>query len=139
MSQEDGDEHWCLPKINTIKVNFDAAIFEKSGCNSFAFIARDHEGGLVEARSKCQRGSPKPERVKAIGIHGAPSWVKNKDLCDDVIESDCLQIVQAIRSSIKCFSNVGSVINECRVLLASFKYKNIMFRFVKRSANKVAH
>lgn len=38
-----------------------------------------------------------------------------------------------------CYSYLGRVIEECRSILASLSNKNVRFRFVKRSANKVAH
>ena len=84
-------------------------------------------------------GSPSAELAEAMGIREALSWVKNQNLSNVVLESDCLQIVQAIRSSFLCFSLLGRVVKECRVLLTSLKNKNVKFRFVKRSANKVAH
>lgn len=55
------------------------------------------------------------------------------------IESECLQVVQFIRSSKTSPSYLGRVVKECRKLLVSLKDQNILFRFVKRSANNVAH
>lgn len=74
-----------------------------------------------------------------MGIREALSWVKETGKADVVVESDCLYVVQAIRSSFVCYSYLGRVIEECRNILASLLHKNIMFRFVKRSANRVAH
>lgn len=53
MTQNDGDEHWNKPMINTIKINSDTTIFEESTYFSHAFAVRDHEGQLVEAKSRC--------------------------------------------------------------------------------------
>lgn len=50
---------------NTIKVNCDAALF--------AFVARDHRGEVVDARSKCSLGRVAPEIAEAIGIREALS------------------------------------------------------------------
>lgn len=80
--------------------------------------------------------------AEAIGIREVLSWVKENGYSNTTIESDCLQLVQlvqAIRSSLFCFSYLGRVINDCREMLASLSHKNISFRFVKRSANRVAY
>lgn len=103
MSLEDGDEHWSLPSSNSVKVNSDAAIFRETSCYSYACIVRDDKGSLIEARSKCSRGRTSADLAEAIGIREALSWVKNEGISNIVVESDCLQIVQAIQSSFMCF------------------------------------
>lgn len=105
MSQEDGAEQWCLPLSNSFKVNSDTTIFKESNCYSFAFVVRDHEGRLVEARSTCLRGSPSLDLAKVFGIREALSWIKYKDHCNIIVESDCLQTVQAIHT-LSCASGI---------------------------------
>lgn len=139
MTNEDGAEHWSLPMPGRVKVNTDAAIFEDTTCFSYAFVARDQEGALIEARSRCSFGRPDPELAEAMGIREALTWIKNFSYANVTVESDCLQVVQAIRSSFLCYSYLGRVIKECRVLLASLESKSIKLIFVKRSANNVAH
>ncbi|XP_074326605.1 putative protein phosphatase 2C 39 [Apium graveolens] len=67
-----------------------------NGTNANSGTARDHEGKLVEARASCLRGSLKPELAKTIDIREDLSLVKKKNQGDVVIESDYLQMVQAI-------------------------------------------
>lgn len=47
---------------------------------------------------------PESGHGEAVGIHEALSWLKDSDHSNVVIESDCLQIVQVIRSSFMGFS-----------------------------------
>ena len=122
MNQEDGDEHWHTPMINRVKINVDAAIFEQTNCYSHAFVIRDHEGKLIEARSSCMRGQPNPDLAEALGIKEVLSWVQENDCRNTIIESDCLQVVQAIRSSLTCFSYLGRFIKECRDILARLSH-----------------
>lgn len=139
MSQDDSREHWSLPSIDSIKVNSESAIFQETCHFSYAFVARNSAGNLIEARLKCTRGNPSPELAEALGIREALSWVKDDNLNNVTLESDCLQIVQAIRSSFLCYSYLGRVVKDCRNILASLLNKNVKFVFIKRSANKVAH
>lgn len=138
MTQEDRHEHWQLSKTNRIKINIDAAIFEESNCYGDAFVVCNQSGEFMEAGSKCSRGTINAELAEAKGIREALSWVKQKQVEGAEVETDCPQVVQAIRSSVSSFTYLGRVV-ECRKLLASLKDQDILFRFFKRSANSVAH
>lgn len=139
MTPEDGHEHWQLPQNNRIKVNTDAAIFKHSSCYSHAFVARNQHGHLIEAQSKCRQGAIAPELAEALGIREALSWIKENQYDGVELETDCLQVIQAIRSTITSLSYLGRVVEDCRVLLLSLKARNVIIRFVKRSANRVSH
>lgn len=54
MTQAYRTEHWQTPEVNTFKINADAAIFETSQCFSYAMVARNSEGELIEASSNCR-------------------------------------------------------------------------------------
>lgn len=139
ISQEDGHEQWTLPQQNWIKINTDAAIFQDSNSYSYAYVIRNHKGEFMEAETKCNQGNISPEMAETVGIREALSWIKNSRRKDVVLESDCLQIVQFIRSSVTSCSYLGRLVEECRTILASLRDQNIVFRFIKRSANSVAH
>lgn len=55
------------------------------------------------------------------------------------VESDCWVAIQAIRSSAKLYSYFGRVVTDCRRLLSELQSSNVKLRFIKRSANTVAH
>lgn len=68
LTQDDGHEHWRLPIDNRIKVNVDAAIFDTSNSYSFNVVARNHQGELIKAWSRCKEGKITPEVAEGIGI-----------------------------------------------------------------------
>ncbi|XP_074378344.1 uncharacterized protein LOC141719879 [Apium graveolens] len=123
MTQEDGDGHWNPPSFNSVKINTDATIFKESDLYIHVFVVRDHNGRLIEAESKCRRGTMSPDLAEALSVREALSWLKEKDYGNIVIESDCLQVVQAIRSSFICVSYLGRVVSECHCLLVSLRNK----------------
>lgn len=139
LNLEDGDDRWNAPSEETIKINTDAALFVNPPSFSFAMIARNHAGRLQEARSSCRLGSVSPEIAEAIGIKEALSWVKSSRWNNVVIETDCLLAVQNIRSSVSMLSYFGRIITECRRMFDHLKDRHISLKFVKRSANTVAH
>lgn len=139
MTHEDGQERWSPPTCNRIKINVDAAIFESSSCYSFAMVIRNHKGELLEAVSSCKQATIAPELAEAVSIKKALSWVNIQRKENVNIESDCLQVIQAIRCSFSNLSYLGKLVQECKQLMNDLKDHNVVRRFVKRSANGVSH
>lgn len=100
-------------------------------------MARDHEGRLIAAVSNCQQGRMAPEIAQAIGLREVLSWIKGQPWVVVTVETDCLVLVQAVKSSIKMESYFGGIVNYCKTLLAEMSQMSLIF--VKRSANRVAH
>lgn len=114
MTPSDGAEHRKKPTDNMIKVNVDAADFSSSNCFSFSYVARNQTGDLLEAKAKCQRGTVNPHVAEALGIREALSWIKNHNWNKVMLETYCLEAVQAIRSAAEMFSYIGRIICECK-------------------------
>uniref|UniRef100_A0A803P7F6 RNase H type-1 domain-containing protein n=1 Tax=Cannabis sativa TaxID=3483 RepID=A0A803P7F6_CANSA len=82
-------------------------------------------------------GVVRPELAEAIGVREALSWIKANGWQQVTLESDCLLVIQAIRSPLIMIFSFGSVIQECKALL--LELGNVLIYFVKRSSNSVAH
>lgn len=115
----------------------DAAIFPASGLFSVAGIARDSNGLVLEAFSKCSSGRIAPELAEAIGVKEALSWIKDRQWKSVLIETDCILIVQSLRSATPLNSYFGSVITDCLNIWSQVPTVDIVF--VKRSTNKAVH
>uniref|UniRef100_A0A803PJ82 Reverse transcriptase domain-containing protein n=1 Tax=Cannabis sativa TaxID=3483 RepID=A0A803PJ82_CANSA len=125
------------PVSNGVKVNVDVAVFEGSQGYGFGAVAKNEIGYLIEGVTRSYLGVVRPELVEAIGVREALSWIKAKGWQQVTLESDCLLVIQAIRSPMRMISSFGSVIQECKALL--LELGNVLIYFVKRSANSVAH
>ncbi|XP_062103848.1 uncharacterized protein LOC133814961 [Humulus lupulus] len=134
---DDGAEHWTCPQTDVIKVNVDAAIFSSEGKFGIGCVARDGAGHLIEAFSSLKAGRVKPLEAEALGLKEALSWIKRKEWRPVVLETDCLNVVHAVRSEVDMVSTFGLIIRDCKSLLNDLC--NVDLFFVKRSANKVAH
>ncbi|KAM6544107.1 hypothetical protein CsatB_008554 [Cannabis sativa] len=137
LSPADGALSWQKPATGEVKINTDAALFSDPNRYSFACVARDDSGHVLEAISSCKLGVVTPELAEAMGVREALSWLKKKGWNRVTIESDSLTVVQALRSSLPMSSYFGGVISDCKTLLESVSDVSILF--VKRSANGVAH
>lgn len=125
--------------MDGIKINTNATLFEESGTYSYSMVVRDHYGALVAATIHYKQGMLDPEMAEAFGVKEALSRVKEKAYSEVIIESDCLVLIQAIRSSSVTISYLGRIVKEFKDLLASLDECNVTLNFVKHSANKVAH
>ncbi|KAL8122007.1 hypothetical protein AgCh_018659 [Apium graveolens] len=133
----DGATVWFKPKHNLVKVSVDAAVFEDRGEVSFGFVARNSDGELIEARAMVHPHLVAPVVAEAMAFKEALSWMDTRGWHDDIIESDCLPVIQAVGSKVPIKSYLRLVIEECRSLL--LRLNKITLFFVKRSANMVAH
>ncbi|KAL8098317.1 hypothetical protein AgCh_031185 [Apium graveolens] len=66
LTQNEGQDKWQALEVNRVKVNVDAALFDSPARYSFALVVRDHSGKLLEAVSKCCRGTINPALAEAI-------------------------------------------------------------------------
>ena len=100
-------------------------------------VARDADGTVVAARTRCFSGKVAAEFAEALAIKEAMSWIKEHGWQEVLLESDCLAVVQAIRSKVKIRSSFGLEVEECR---REIRLSNILsLLFIKQSANTVAH
>ncbi|KAM6583925.1 hypothetical protein CsatB_010927 [Cannabis sativa] len=133
----DGMERWIKPQGNSIKINVDAAIFERQNRFGSAMVVRDNNGLLIEGRTKLHNGNIAPTTAEALSFREALSWLKDQNYTSAWVETDCLLVVQALRNSTTLSSQFGCVIQDCKAMLANLN--DVYFCFVKRSANRVAN
>ncbi|XP_060965604.1 uncharacterized protein LOC133034522 [Cannabis sativa] len=136
-TEADGLDKWQKLTAPTIKINTDAAIFDSNGSYRFVCVARNAAGEMLEALTSCRAGIVQPELAEAMGVREALSWIKKKGWIGTIVETDCLTVVQAIRSNLPLLSYFGSIISDCKELLKQLC--GVSVNFVKRSANSVAH
>ena len=112
-------------------------MFQDQGQSGIGLIARDHHGHLLLARTRSFPAVINPSLAEAMAVKEALSWAKEMRGRSVTVESDCLVVIQMIRSAAPMRSRVGQVIEECRKLVSDIN--NLKLQFVKRSANMSAH
>lgn len=114
MKEGDGAHIWVKPQIESVKVTTDVAMFRDRGEYGYAMIARDSNGELIEAKTCLRNGQEEPEVVEAIAVKEALSWIKSKNWQKVVVETDCMAVVQGVRSDVRMRSQFGLLVEECR-------------------------
>ncbi|KAM6546971.1 hypothetical protein CsatB_027707 [Cannabis sativa] len=133
----DAAEHWFAPIDGRVKVNVDAALFSNPHQVGIDLVARDSRGFLIEGCTKTFLGNFPVATAEAMGIREALSWIKTRQWMNVDIESDCLTVIQALRSPIEMISMFGQIVKASKDMLKVSN--NVFIYFVRRSANMVAH
>lgn len=119
-------------------MNVDAALDRSNGLMGFGYIIRDDAGNFVAARCSKLQGYYLPKEAEAIAVLEALSWLKSNTMDKCILESDCLQVVQALKSmasdDISYFDLIISDIKD-----ACNHFSDISIMFSRRSVNRVAH
>lgn len=100
-------------------------------------VARGSDGQLIEAKAIVYQEKLSLVVAEAMTVKEALSGVDSMQWPCVTVESDCLTVIQAMRSKASMRSKFGRIISECRNIM--FRLNKIVLLFVKRFANMVAH
>ncbi|XP_019191714.1 PREDICTED: uncharacterized protein LOC109186242 [Ipomoea nil] len=127
---------WSKPQEGFHKLNVDAAIDSINGKMGFGCVIRDEHGTFVAARGIQWDGVFSPREAEATAIREALSWIKELNLNKVSVETDSLQVVNSLKSSIG-ESSFHVILSDIKNVLCDFSH--VFLSFVKRSTNGVAH
>lgn len=103
---EDGADKWVKPLNDEVKITVDAAIFAEEASYGVGMLPRNSSEEVLEGKSKLFQENTQPNVVEPIAVKEALSWSKENRWDKVVLESDCLAVIQAIRSKISMHSAI---------------------------------
>lgn len=133
----DGSSTWVRPPEFEIKISVDAAMFCESNASEIGLVVRGSNGEVLQAKTVLFNELLDPDMAELLAMKEALSWSKDWPWQKIIIESDCLGVVQSIRSSVPMTSPFGLRVMEYRRMLQD--QKTVSLLFIKWSANMVAH
>jgi ribonuclease HI len=128
---------WTKPPMGVLKCNIDTACCSDLNIYCVAACVCDAQGQFVKAYTRRFKGKPEIAEAEASGVLEALQWLRQEQLSNVQIETDCLQVVQAIHNKSRNNTEFGVVIELCRSLL--YLIPNCKVSHVRRQANRVAH
>ncbi|KAL0315227.1 UNVERIFIED_CONTAM: hypothetical protein Scaly_2876400 [Sesamum calycinum] len=128
---------WTAPPPDVIKVNFDASIRRNPLGVSVSTIARDHCGHCIAWMTAFHPNISDPEHGEALAACLAVELCCKYGWPRCVVEGDCLQIIQKLRSPNEDLSVVGPIIHVIHSMVSS--KSGFYFCFAKRTANMATH
>ncbi|XP_045791640.1 uncharacterized protein LOC123886358 [Trifolium pratense] len=100
-------------------------------------VLRRSDGSVVGAATRIHSGSTDVVTGEALGLYDGIDWIEKFDVHQVIIEMDSQLLVNAVKGKTLIRKNWGCVVRRCIKLLED--NPNIDIRWVKRSANRVAH
>ncbi|RYR14306.1 hypothetical protein Ahy_B04g070857 [Arachis hypogaea] len=123
------------PPQNWLKLNTDAAFSNDTKSGSIAVAIRDCNGTLMGGtNSKIQTNSS--ILAEATAIREAIILIENLKIENATIESDCFQLIQAIKEG-NTFWEVEPIIQDIKAIQK--RLPNCGFSWIPREGNKLAH
>lgn len=104
---------------------------------SLGILIRDYRGTFIRAKTMKIAGSCSVLEAEARGVLEALVWLQELDLHNVDIECDCLLAVNALCHDVEYVTEMGHVLDECKLVLSN--RLDLAISFVKRQANKPAH
>jgi ribonuclease HI len=121
---------WSPAPEGVAVLNVDAALFSSTSTMGVGVVIRDHIGVFLSAFSQVRHEVTSPEIAEALAIRSAVTLAREEGLDSFILLSDCLSVIQRIRSSSRDRSLVGVVVEDIKHLATSFS--SVVFRHISR-------
>ncbi|XP_039173587.1 uncharacterized protein LOC120296010 [Eucalyptus grandis] len=128
---------WRPPDPGTLKINIDGAFRSGNISGSTAYICRDHTGSMQEGFT-CAATANSSLQIEVQALNIALRHLLRIEKSDEplIIETDCLQVVDAVHDPQKTPWESRSLLAETAALLPCFSH--LLIRFTKRKTNALA-
>ncbi|CAL1395939.1 unnamed protein product [Linum trigynum] len=127
---------WRRPPPGWVKVNVDAAVLKGEG-TGMGMIIRDSEGVFLRAAVRRERKCWPPEIAEIKAVEFGLKHLEMSGHRQAVVETDCQQVVHALRSKSQTRLEAGPLISEMQA--TAQRLGSIRWDFVKRNGNEPAH
>nr|GMC64734.1 uncharacterized protein LOC109164833 [Ipomoea batatas] len=127
---------WKNPQSGWIKANVDAALDGNRNWMGLGCVLRDEDGNFIAALCTPWKGKLLAKEAEALGVREALSWIKQLNYTHVEVEMDAANVLHEINHP-QGFSPVKVLIHDVKEIARSVPH--VIFSFVKRSANRVAH
>ncbi|KAM1949581.1 hypothetical protein ACFX15_009620 [Malus domestica] len=128
---------WSVPPQGRIKMNIDGSWNAGRLIAGFGAIIRDSDGSFVAAHAGRFEDISSPLLSEAMAVRAGLLWAIDRGYQSLIIETDSLQIVEALRDPTLNLSTIGQVVEDCKALLNTITEANITH--IRRNANAAAH
>uniref|UniRef100_A0A803PTW6 Uncharacterized protein n=1 Tax=Cannabis sativa TaxID=3483 RepID=A0A803PTW6_CANSA len=88
----------------------DATLFEEETWSGVGVVVRDDKGLFIEGFARVFNEASNSALAEAMRVREALSWLKKRRWQQVFVETDCLTVVQALRSHVKMISLFGMVV-----------------------------
>ncbi|KAA3458643.1 reverse transcriptase [Gossypium australe] len=131
------DIKWRHPSGQEVKVNFDGAFDGRNKCSASGVVARDSSGQVLVSSTKIHRGVDSAFAAEALACRRATQIALEMESTNMIIEGDSLSTIKKCMKNSLDKSQIGPLIHDVHQMKS--RRNNLKFKFIPRSANKLAH
>jgi ribonuclease HI len=131
-------QNWAAPPAQVTKVNLDASYVQDVHNGSYGFVARSDDGAVIAAGAGKLYNLRSALHVEASACVIAMEEAANLGLHRVQFESDCSNLIKAIKDGNQDLSDIGVLNREARSLKL-MHFDTADFLFCGHECNKVAH
>ena len=128
---------WKKPATGVLKLNVDASFLPDAGTGSIGSIIRDSGGNFVAACCDSNAHAIDVASMEALALLAGLKLVEQVGGQSVIVESDSLEVVQAILNPSEYRGTGAVIIDDCRQLIATLGKATI--QYCPREANGAAH
>lgn len=128
---------WVPPDPGLIKINVDAAFPNAANFFRISLVARNSDGVCLRWIRKELEGRPLPSEGEAVSVLHGVQEACARNWRHVIIETDCLPVYRYLVNRSSPFISFGATLDAC-LSRRSF-FDSLVFSFVKRSGNILAH
>ncbi|XP_074301146.1 uncharacterized protein LOC141632499 [Silene latifolia] len=134
--RESARKGWVVPPEGYVKVNVDAGVQDGMGVN-LGMVCRDGRGLVLWGATLVLEQLWESHIAEAVAVLEGVKKARRRGHMNIVVESDCLQVVDALRKSRTGRSVFDLVLDDIISLRSSFN--SVIWSFTSRLNNGVAH
>ncbi|XP_074314553.1 uncharacterized protein LOC141649772 [Silene latifolia] len=135
-TEERGNDGWKPATNGFVKINVDAGIKEGEGVSS-GVVCRDDRGGVLWGMTIARNEEWDPRFAEAAAVYDGLLEAQLRGHRDVVIESDCIQVIEALQAQRNGRSLFLLLIED--ILLLSNSFNSVIWSYTGRVNNSVAH
>ena len=118
-------------------MNFNATLFEGSGCAGIRVVIRNSDGAIIAALSQRIPLPHSVELAEALAAHRTVVFAQEMSIFKVMVEGDCPRVVSVLKAPAGCNTLYGNVIEDTHLLARQFQFCS--FSNVRRRGNMLAH
>lgn len=129
--------HWTSPPSGRLKINIDGSFRLDKAAGGIGVVVRNSQG---RCQASFARYLPKASSALHVELEACRAGLLiaiNQGWSDIEVESDCMQLVNALNNPNEDWSEVGRIVEDCKSYMMAFNF--ILVRHIFREANCVAH
>ncbi|XP_065620311.1 uncharacterized protein LOC136063608 [Quercus suber] len=127
---------WIPPPANSLKINFDGALFKDINKAGLGVVIRNDHGQVIASLSEQIQMPFSSDLVEALAAARAISFAYELSFTNYVLEGDSDVVIKALKHSDDSLSSFGHILASAKTLT---DVKCITFSHTRRSGNAVAH